>query len=214
MNRTSVYVFFAFIVSMLLACNYQKQKTPQANSKVKAEKKPIAHHDVDSDDTTKICKCPAQFELTDSSLLTHIKDRFYESQTGHLYEKTIALRKVNGRLTEIEYFNGYFCQEVDPQTFTPLGGWYAKDKNNVYYYRPVSGGMQISKVDGADNKTFKLLQGHYKYAMDKNFFYDDTQIIEGFSPAITKQVLNNKGEVTTIICRNKKFKFYLVEHDK
>ncbi|MEI9956710.1 MAG: DKNYY domain-containing protein [Ferruginibacter sp.] len=58
-------------------------------------------------------------------------------------------------LVDVTYFNGYFSQEVDPLTFEPLDGWYAKDKNYVYYYRPVSGGMQISKIDTADSKTFK-----------------------------------------------------------
>ncbi|MDI3321196.1 DKNYY domain-containing protein [Pinibacter soli] len=90
-----------------------------------------------------------------------------------------------------------------------LDGWYAKDKNNVYYYRPVSGGMQISKLEGADTKTFKLLQGHYQYAVDKYFFYDGTQVIEGFNPAKTRQLLNNKGQVTAIISNNKRFKLDL-----
>lgn len=205
MKQTSTYIFSILFVISFLACNHQAQQATNNVKKI-AVQKPIAHHDFDSEDTSKHCKCPAQLELRDSLLLTHIKDQFYKSQTGHLYEKTIGLRNVKGELTEVEYFNGYFCQAVDPATFEPLDGWYANDKNNVYYYRPVSGGMQISKIDGADTKSFKLLPGHYQYAMDKNFYYDGTQIIEGFTPAKTKQLLNRKGQVTTIICGKKKFK--------
>ncbi|MDI3321195.1 hypothetical protein QJ048_15480 [Pinibacter sp. MAH-24] len=98
---------------LLIACAAMHQgcgqNTKNSFTIKKAEQKPIVHHDVDSEDTAKTCKCPAQFELSDSLLLTHIKDEFYKSQTGHLYENTIGLREVKDHLTEVEYFNGYFC---------------------------------------------------------------------------------------------------------
>ncbi|MDH7460130.1 DKNYY domain-containing protein [Chitinophagaceae bacterium 26-R-25] len=205
MSRSYRFAVPTLLFCIVVACKQQVQnkKTTSNNTSV-ATQNIIRHYGDFADDST--CKCPAQFELSDSPRHTHIKDQFYKSETGHLYEKTIGLRNVKGQLTEVEYFNGYFCQEVDPISFEPLHGWYAKDKNNVYYYRPVSGGMQISKVAGADTKTFKLLQGHYKYGMDNRFFYDATQIIEGFNPAKTRQLLNKKGEVTAIIYNHKRFK--------
>ncbi|MBV4357589.1 DKNYY domain-containing protein [Pinibacter aurantiacus] len=205
MFRSYILVVTMLLFCIVVACKQQvhNKKTTTDNTKI-AEQNITRHYGDCADDST--CKCPAQFELSDSPRLTHIKDQFYKSETGHLYEKTIGLRNVKGQLTEVEYFNGYFCQEVDPMSFEPLHGWYAKDKNNVYYYRPVSGGMQVSKLNGADPKSFKLLAGHYKYGMDKKFFYDETQIIEGFNPTKTKQLFNNKGEVTAIVGNNKRFK--------
>jgi hypothetical protein len=172
----------------------------------------ILNHCVYSEDTTKNCHCPAQFNINDSSLLTHIKDQFYRSKTGHLYEKTWSQQQLKGQdtLSWVLYFNGYFSQEVDPKTFEELNGWYAKDKNYVYYYRPVSGGMQISKIDEADTKTFKMLSGHYKYAFDKNFFYNEKQIIKGFIPSSTKQIFDRKKRIVELACGNKKCKLDLV----
>ncbi len=152
----------------------------------------------------------AQLELKDSSLLTHIKGQFYKSKPGQLFERTFGQKEIDGHLTDFEYFNGYISQEVDPLTFEPLDGWYAKDKNYVYYYRPVSGGMQFSKIDTADSKTFKLLAGHYKYAVDKNFFYDELEIIEGFVPNKTNLKFDNKGRAIEMTCNKKIYKFELV----
>ena len=152
----------------------------------------------------------AQLDLQDSFMLKHIQGQFYKSKAGQLFERTIGQKEISGHLTDIEYFNGYISQQVDPLTFEPLDGWYAKDKNFVYYYKPFSGGMQISKIDTADTKTFKLLAGHYKYALDKNFFYDEPEIIEGFIPGKTNLKLNIKGKVIEMTCNNKTYKFELV----
>ncbi len=200
MNKTGVYIVTGFASFLMMSCGEQTQlKQPTA---VVIEKEPLSNH---SD-----CSCPAQFDLKDSLQLTHVKDQFYRSTTGHLYERTIGLKEINGHLTDNEYFNGYFSQEVDPLSFEQLDGWYAKDKSSVYYYRPVSGGMQISKIDTADTKTFNLLGGHYKYAMDKNFFYDELQIIDGFIPNKTKLKRDNKGRVIEMAYKNKTYKFELV----
>lgn len=157
------------------------------------------------------CGCSAQFELKDSVKFVHIKGQFYKSATGHLYEKTVGLKEINGHLVDQEYFNGYFSQEVDPLTFEPLEGWYAKDKNFVYYYRPVSGGMQILKMDKADPKTFNLLAGHYKYAMDKSFFYKESEIVKDFVPGKTRIQLDKKGRVFKMTCNNKTYRFETVK---
>ena len=214
MYRLTTIFYFGLICFVLTACNGRTQINQQEPSTVDtAQFMTEIKHCVYSRDSSKLCKCPAEYELKDSVKLTHIKDQFYKSKTGHLYEKTITTKEVNGQdtLVDVTYFNGYFSQEVDPLTFEPLDGWYAKDKKNVYYYRPVSGGMQISKIDTADCKTFKLLAGHYKYAMDKNFFYDETQIIKGFIPNKTNLKLDNKGRVIEMNCNAKTYEFEIVE---
>lgn len=200
MTKLKTFLYFGFLFCFLTVCNGQ---TKTAQSKTK--------HCVYSENNSKICKCPAQFELKDSSQLTHIKDQFYKSKTGHLYEKTIGMREIKNKLTEVVYFNGYFSQEIDPVTFTPLDGWYAKDKNYVYIYRPVSGGMHLSKIDNADTKTFKLLPGHYKYAKDKKFFYEEGEVIAGFSPSKTSLKLDKKKRVIEMTCKTKKYKFEVVD---
>jgi hypothetical protein len=214
MYRLKNLLYFGLICFVLTACNEQTQINQQAPSAVDITQLTTnVKHCVYSDDTSQLCRCPAEFGLKDSFKLIHIKDKFYRSKTGHLYEKTIATKEVQGQdtLVDVTYFNGYFSQEVDPLTFEPLDGWYAKDKNYVYYYRPVSGGMQISKIATADSKTFKLLAGNYKYAMDKNFFYDETQIIKGFIPNKTNLNLDNKGRVIEMTSNNKRYKFEIVE---
>jgi hypothetical protein len=157
------------------------------------------------------CGCSAQFDLKDSLKLEHIKNQFYKSKTGHLYEKTQA-QKETGNPNDIkfvEYFNGYFSQEVDPFTFEPLDGWFAKDKNNVYYYRPVSGGMLLSKIENADTKTFTILKGHYKYAKDKEHFFDETEIIENFEPNSAKLYFDKNGKATKMKMNKKEYIFEL-----
>lgn len=208
MNKPEALITIGLLIFVLTACHEQQQPVSQKKNITQTA---ISYHYAYWDDTTKKCKCPIEFKLNDSSKLTHVKDEFYKSETGHLYQKTWAQRALKGQdtLSSVLYFNGYLSQEIDPSTFQPLDGWYAKDKKNVYYYRPVSGGMQISKIDTADTRTFKLLPGHYKYAMDKNFFYIEIQIIEGFLPAKTKQKFDNKGRVSEITCNNKKYNFEL-----
>lgn len=210
MDRNRTIIYFGLICFILTACkerqNNEKQKTVLTDTdQITTSLK----HCVYSEDNSKLCNCSAEYELKDSLKLTNIKDQFYRSKTGHLYEKTIGQKEVNGHLTDYEYFNGYFSQEVDPVSFKSLNGWYGKDKNYVYYYRPVSGGMQISKIDSADTKTFHLLTGHYKYAMDKNFFYDETEIIDGFNTSKANLKLDNKERVIEITYKKEIFKFEL-----
>jgi hypothetical protein len=215
MNRLRTFIIAGLLTFLLTACSGRTQDKQQQSATQNDDitQPTISYHSVYSDDTSKNCKCPIQFDLKDSSKLTHIKDQFYKSATGHLYEKTWSQRQLKGQdtLSWVLYFNGYFSQDVDPLTFEPLDGWYAKDKNYVYYYRPVSGGMQISKIDTADTKTFKLLAGHYKYAMDKNFFFDEPQIIEGFIPSKTNLKLDDKGRAIEMTCSSKTYKFEIVE---
>ncbi len=212
MNTNKFFLYFLFLHSLFVSCGQQTRNLEHKQTRSDSAVLQInIKHCVYSDDKSKHCKCTIQFELEDSNQLIHVKDQFYKSNTGHLYEKNFALRELNGKLKEYEYFNGYFSQEVDPFTFEPLDGWYAKDKNYVYYYRPVLGGMQIIKIDKADTKSFKLLEGHYKYAMDKNFFYDEPTIIEGFIPSKTILKHDKEGRVTNMTYKDKTYKFEIVE---
>jgi hypothetical protein len=98
-----------------------------------------------------------QYDLADSNMLIHIKDQFYQSKGGHLYERTFAQWVDEGvdTLMWVEYFSGQIPQDLDPLSFEALDGWFAKDKNSAYYYRPVSGGMLISKLTDADANHFR-----------------------------------------------------------
>ena len=102
-----------------------------------------------------------EYDIDNIGKLTLIKDLFYRSKNGHLYQRTIA-QVINfdnpDSLMWKEYFNGTIPQDLDPETFKQLYGWYAKDKNFIYYYRPVSGGMKVVKIDSADLKTFEILK--------------------------------------------------------
>jgi hypothetical protein len=211
MNRRGTLIIVGLLTWLGAACTGRtgQEQHKQANQKENVNPMSISYHCVYAGDSSKNCKCPIQLDLKDSSKLTLIKGRFYKSATGHLYEKNWSQQQLAGQdtLTEVLYFNGYFSQEVDPLTFQPLEGWYAKDKRHVYYYRPVSGGTQISKIDTADTRTFQLLAGHYRYARDKNFFYDEVEIIEGFIPAKTHLQMDDKGQVIEMTCENKVYKF-------
>jgi DKNYY family len=208
---------FILLVSILIqfslqSCSGQKIKNKKEleSSKKETVKKKLSFHNVFSDDATKNCTCALEFELKDSSKLTHLKELFYMSETGHLYEITIAQKEIKGQkgFVDVTYFNGNFSQEVDPYTFQSLDGWYAKDKNNVYFYRPVSGGMMILKIYNADCKSFKILEGHYKYAVDKNYFYEKISVIKGFNPKNTKILKDKNKKIVGILSGRKKFEFY------
>jgi hypothetical protein len=213
MDKLKTIFYFGLISFVLTDCKEQTWHKQQKISAVNTVQFKTTFKHCAYSDISRLCKCSAEYDLKDSFKFKRINDQFYISTTGHLYEKTIATKEVQGQdtLVDVTYFNGCFSQEVDPLTFEPLDGWYAKDKNYVYYYKPVSGGMQVSKIDTADTRTFKLLTGHYKYAMDKSFFYDEAQIIEGFIQSKSKLKLDKKGRVIEMTCDNKTYKFEIVE---
>jgi DKNYY family len=142
-----------------------------------------------------------QYDLADSNMLVHIKDQFYQSKGGRLYERTFAQRVGEGvdTLMWVEYFSGQIPQDLDPLSFEALDGWFAKDKNFAYYYRPVSGGMLISKLTDADAKSFQVLKGDYRYAIDKTNVYEETQVLKGLSPAALQVLRNSKGNIINLV---------------
>ena len=139
-----------------------------------------------------------QYDLADSSKLIHIKNQFYRSYSGHLYERTWAqdIKKSTSRSPVFyEYFCGDIPQKLDPLSFVQLNGWFAKDKNLVYYYRPMDGGMLISIMNSADVKSFKVLKGDYRFATDRNHVYNEAEIIENMNPANLKVIRDKKGKI-------------------
>ncbi|WP_300672342.1 DKNYY domain-containing protein [Soonwooa sp.] len=148
---------------------------------------------------TKLKTNPVEYALADSLALMHIKNQFYKDKTGVLFEKTFAQKEVNGKLQDVEYFNAVISQDIDAYSFEQIGdSWYAKDKNNVYYYRPTSGGMQISKIENADVNSFQVLNKHYRYAIDKNKFYQDASSINAFAPKSTTQIKDQQGKILAL----------------
>ncbi|MGC4104385.1 MAG: DKNYY domain-containing protein [Ferruginibacter sp.] len=173
--------FLLILVVTGTGCKEQKQNNG-------AEKAPA--------DTTAL----AQLELKDSALLTHIKGQFYKSRSGQLFEKTFADRDVKGVCTLVveQYFNGKLPQEIDPVSFEQLDGWFAKDKNFAYYYRPTSGGMLCVKLDSADSKTFQLISGQYLYAVDNKHVFKEMDILDNIDPQKMKITKDKEGKITTI----------------
>lgn len=182
-----------FITFLLISCS-KNENTVQIKEK--------ANNDVNLL-SQKIEKHPAEYALKDSVKLSRIKNDFYKNDYGFLYQKTSAQKEFNGHLKDVEYFNGVIAQEIDPNTFQQIeSSWFAKDHENIYYFRPTSGGMQISKIKSADIKTFQILKGNYKYAVDKNNFYKETDKIEGFIPLKTEQIQDHSGKVIKLKMAN------------
>lgn len=146
---------------------------------------------------------PRQHDLKDSLQLTHIKGQFYKNKNGFLYQKTIAQQEQNGRLTDIEYFNGMLPQEIDPETFQPIGdSWYAKDSKHIYYQQPTGGGLKIILLKNVHSPTFKVLSGCSNYAADSKHFYYRTEEISNFIPAKTTLVKDKNGKVIQLKMNN------------
>jgi len=141
----------------------------------------------------------AQLALKDSSSLVHIRGSFYKSSTGQLFERTMATTSSDDSLILLEYFNGKLPQELDPMTFEKMNGWYARDKNVVYYYRPTSGGMLITPVLGADAPSFTVLSGHYLYAVDNSHVFTGTQILQGLQPGKLNITRDSSGMIRKLM---------------
>lgn len=71
-------------------------------------------------------------------------------------------------------------KNVDKQTFQLIGGGYSKDKNNVY-----EGNEQI---DGADAKTFEVIDAYAGFARDKNYLYHSNERIKNSDPYTFERV--------------------------
>ena len=191
MTKTN-FILLIVLLFCLTNCNEQRQdKIPKSEQQKDNNPK-----------TEEITKNNlAQLELKDSSLLTHIKGQFYKSKQGQLFERTFADREINGvdSLVSVEYFNGKLPQDIDALTFEQLDGWFAKDKNFAYYYRPTSGGMLTVKLEKADSKSFKILAGQYLYAADYKHVFKETEILENVNPQKMKIIKDKDGKIVKLI---------------
>ncbi|WP_115970343.1 DKNYY domain-containing protein [Chryseobacterium pennae] len=189
-------IFKLYLLFFFVACFEKKSKTEYSQPSTE---------NILQKDNRKSEKYPAQYELQDSVQLTHIKNTFYRNEFGFLYEKTIAQREFKGVLKDAEYFNGSIPQEIDPESFQQIeDSWFAKDYGNVYYSRPTSGGRQITKIENVDVNTFKILDGNYRYAVDKSHFFYETEKIKDFIPLKTEQIKDGEGKVIELKMKNKK----------
>lgn len=191
MKFNKILIFFLII--FLFSCSGKNNNITEHSKANNIEKK----------DSIIVEKNPAEYELKDSIKLRHIKNEFYRNKYGFLYEKTLAQKEYNGHLKDVVYFNGVIAQEIDPNSFQQIDdSWYAKDNENVYYYRPTRGGMIISIIDNVDIHTFKIIEGYYRYAVDKNSFYYENEKIKGFIPGKTELINNKNGKVIKLKMRN------------
>ncbi|KFE97885.1 DKNYY domain-containing protein [Chryseobacterium luteum] len=182
------------IVFLLISCSEKKETHKIRPLQEKPENTPNQSYQTN----------PAEYDLKDSTKLIPIKNDFYKNEHGFLYHRTFAQREFNGHLEEAEYFNGVIPQEIDPNTFQQIeNSLFAKDHKNIYYFHPTSGGIQISKIESTDVKTFQILKGNYKYAVDKNNFYKEADKIEKFIPLKTEQIKDSKGKVIKLKMANK-----------
>jgi len=151
--------------------------------------------------TTAARKEVAELQLKDSAKLVHVKNQFYRSHSGQLFQLTEAAHDVPGSdtLVNFKYFDGTLPQGIDPLTFKMLDGWYAKDRNFVYSYRPTSGGMYCFKIDSADYKTFKMLKGETFLAADKKHLYNQGGLVDSINPANMKIKRDKHGWAVEIV---------------
>lgn len=139
--------------------------------------------------------------LADSTQMVHVHGRFYRNGKGHLFQLVTGGFEVKGSdtLVDSSYFNGHIPQDIDAASFMELDGWFAKDKNYAYYYKPVYGGMLIAKIAGADAASFKVLEGHYRYAADNKHVYEATEMVQGLDPQQLRVVKDTSGRIIKLV---------------
>lgn len=100
---------------------------------------------------------------------------FYQGSDGNIYIKTRALIKPP------EEYGPDFYREVpveDVATYADLpGGYYAKDKFNVYGYRGTTDGDFITVIEEADTKSFSVIS--FQLGRDQNHVFYRGKIVEG-----------------------------------
>ena len=76
--------------------------------------------------------------------------------------------------------------KCDNQTFEVLNHEYAKDKNFVYFRPMPNANFMTIILEGADPKTFELLERCSGLASDKSHVYEIGRIVEGKEPALLR----------------------------
>lgn len=100
---------------------------------------------------------------------------FYQGNDGKIYIKTRTLRRPP------EEYGPDFYREVpvvDVESYVRMaGGYYAKDKFNVYRYWGTTDGEFIAVIEEADVKTFSVIS--FQFGRDKNLVFYNGNIVEG-----------------------------------
>ncbi len=75
------------------------------------------------------------------------------------------------------YDHGHKLEGIDPESFQVLDdNSYFKDKNNVFYYNDTP--EEPVKLENADPETFEVLDGYEFYSRDKKHCYKDGEIVD------------------------------------
>jgi hypothetical protein len=200
MRKTTLIFTLLFWQVAAICQNNNAQKTKHTNSCFINEQ------------TTKACTCKIAINLEDSNTLKHIKYDFYINNLGHIFNITSKFNE--STKTKPAYLSGYFngCipQFIDVFSFEYIDGFYAKDTNNVYYNQGTSGGTVFIVLENVHVKSFKVLNQHYAYGVDKNNYYEMGSIIKGFPVNKNKVIKNAKGRIITLLCNKKKYKLNIV----
>lgn len=106
---------------------------------------------------------------------------FYENRTLHEVQEPDqykVLCHLWGRDSQRYYFKGAEIKGADYNSFqilrtSSVSSSYAKDKNHVYYCSYFQSKIEVSIIEGADIKTFKIVSNNMSgSAKDKNGFYN------------------------------------------
>ena len=115
-------------------------------------------------------------EIYRFNLKTGLEFGFYHYENGEIFFITPS---------NMKNYDGLRVENVDLKTFKILdNNYYAKDKNNVYYYG--------QKLDGADSESFEILVD--RFSRDKkNIYFCKEKILE-----IKPEMLENDGRIKFI----------------
>lgn len=133
----------------------------------------------------------------DDSLYEKLDENFYKNKsTGKYYIHTSMLTKTDDSKSKIVFF----YQEVptvDTGSFLRLGhgGYFAKDKQNVYTWEIKTDGEIVKVLDGADPSSFEVIG--YEWAKDKSRVYHRDVVVKGLDPSHLKIVCAETEDSST-----------------
>lgn len=162
----NTFIFFIFLLLGFMSCR---------------NKKPVPQKD---------CKT---LEPKDSANYRYLKAEFYRGKDGKLYEKKIAIDKMDqdtGYCYFAYYESCWNCEDsiptpldsiIDIQTFVNLtGSSYSRDKKHVYYFQETSDGGVRYFADGANPNTFRVLHD-YRWGIDDKHIFHKGGVVSGIN---------------------------------
>lgn len=133
-------------------------------------------------------------EPEDSLRFTRVKDDFYQSSSGQVFERKLVMARPQDSACHCQFLvvydslismsdNGESMEKplkdvIDIASFTSLdSSSYSKDNRHVFYFYGNSDGGNRSFVNGADPSTFRRL-GDYRWGIDKAHVFYETAMIK------------------------------------